>query len=371
MKISTIKEKNKSENRVSITPESARLLKSAGFDVNVEKASGLKSNFRDEEYESYSKLSSVPLEILSDADIITKVQPSDKNDEFSEANFAKKGSVIIGFFNPHNNKELIEFYASKKITLLSMEQVPRTTKAQSFDALSSQANLVGYRSVIEASYLFMRAFPMLMTAAGTINPAKVLVIGAGVAGLQAIATAKRLGASVFAYDVRAAAKEQVESLGAKFIHPDESADFSGSGGYAKEVSSDFAKRQDELFENEIGKFDIVITTAMIPGKAAPVIVKNSMISKMREGSVIVDIAVNSGGNCEATKLGEIAEKNGVKIIGYENFASRIAQDASKLYAKNISNLVTYLFKGKDQLDLEDEIVKSMVLTHNGEIYFGK
>lgn len=371
MKISTIKENIKGENRVSITPESAKLMKSIGFDVVIEKNCGLQSNFPDSEYQDYAKISSVPLEILADADIITKVQPSPKNMEFSEADLAKKGSIIIGFFNPYYNKDLIDYYSSKKITLLSMELVPRITKAQSFDALSSQANLVGYRSVIEASYHFQKAFPMLMTAAGTINPAKVLVIGAGVAGLQAIATAKRLGASVFAYDVRAAAKEQVESLGAKFIHPDETSDFSSTGGYAKEVSHDFAKRQEEMLEKEISKFDIIITTAMIPGKKAPILIKNSMISKMKEGSVIVDIAANSGGNCEASKIGEISKYNGVKIISHENFASLISQDASKLYAKNIANLLTYLFKGKDKLDLEDDIVKSMLLTHNGEIYFGK
>lgn len=371
MKISTIKEKAKNESRVAITPETAKIFSNASFDVAIEKGAGLSSNFKDEAYQDYAKLSSVPLEILADADIILKLQPSEIEDTISESHFAKEGAIIIGFFNPYHNQGLIEYYARKKISLLSMELVPRITKAQAFDALSSQANLIGYRAVIEAAYVFKRAFPMLMTAAGTIVPAKILVLGAGVAGLQAIATAKRLGAVVFGYDVRAAAREQVESLGAKFIHPDEKADFSGEGGYAKETSQDFAKRQDEMLENEIAKFDIVISTAMIPGKTAPLLLKHSMIEKMKEGSVIVDLAANSGGNCEDTKKGEIIVRNGVTIIGYENFAARIAQDASKLYAKNLANLISFLFKERNTLNLEDDVVKSMLLTHNGDILFGK
>jgi NAD(P) transhydrogenase subunit alpha len=371
MKISAIKETAKLETRVALTPESAKSLSNLGFKLSIEKGAGLASNYRDKDYEAYCGVSAIPLEILADSDIILKVQPSLITRELSEAEFARKGSIIIGLMNPHNNKELIEYYAKKEITLIAMELMPRTTKAQSFDVLSSQSNLIGYRAVIEGAYIFQKAFPMFMTAAGTINPAKVLVLGAGVAGLQAIATSKRLGASVFAYDVRIAAKEQVESLGAKFIHPDESADFSQNSGYASEVTPEFLKRQDEMLESEIAKFDIVITTAMIPGRKAPILITKSMVGKMREGSVIVDIASNSGGNCELTKAGDVTSANGVKIIGYENFAARIAEDASKLYAKNISNFIAYAFKDKKHLDLSDEIIKQVVLTHKGEIYFGK
>lgn len=370
MKIAAIKERNNNELRVAISPDTAKLYNSKGYNVFIEKNAGLESNFLDKDYEQNAKISSVPLEILADADIILKVKPSAINDSFSESAFAKENSIIIGFFDPHNNKELIEYYASKNISLISMELMPRTTKAQSFDALSSQANLVGYRAVIEAAYHYKKSFPMFMTAAGTVTPAKVLVLGAGVAGLQAIATAKRLGAMVQAYDVRLAAKEQVESLGAKFIHPDESLDFSSNSGYAKEVSADFANRQDELLESLAAKLDIIITTAMIPGKKSPILLKKNMIDKMRPGSVIVDIAAASGGNTEDTINGKIVNKNGVKIIGHENFASLIAEDASKLYAKNLSNFISYLFKDKTTLDLEDEIVKSTLLTHKGKILFG-
>ena len=348
MKIAAIQEKQTGEFRASITPDTVKIYTKNNFEVIVEKNIGKNSNFLDSEYEKNgAKTSSIPLEILSDADIILKVMPSDIKDKFSEAEFAKKESLIIGFFSPYQNHELIKYYASKNISLLSMELVPRTTKAQSFDALSSQANLVGYRAVIDAANYFTKAFPMLMTAAGTIQPAKVLVLGAGVAGLQAIATAKRLGASVFAYDVRLAAKEQVESLGAKFLHPDNNlADQSTKSGYAKEVDIEFAKKQNEMLENEISKFDIVITTAQIPGKKAPVLISQKMVSLMNKGSVIVDIAASSGGNCELTKNGSIVSNDGVTIVGFDNFSSKIASSSSALYARNLANLVTYLFKDK-------------------------
>lgn len=365
MKIVAIKEKAKNEKRVAITPETTKTFVKLGFEVCIEKGAGENSNFSDEEYLiAGAKISSVPLEILSDADIIAKVQLSPENEEFTEKEFAKEGSIIIGLLNQGQNKNLSEYYNKKNIKLLAMELVPRTTKAQSFDALSSQANLVGYRAVIEGAYHYSRAFPMLMTAAGTITPAKVLILGAGVAGLQAIATAKRLGASVFAYDVRVAAKEQVESLGAKFIHPDLNADFSGNGGYAKEIDENFAKRQEELLSRELPKFDIVITTAMIPGRKAPTLLNKHIVSLMKNGSVIVDIAASSGGNCEYTELDKVANIHGVKIIGYENFASRIAEDASKLYAKNIVNLIGYIYKDRTKIDVNDEIIKSMLLTNN-------
>ena len=363
MKISAIKEKAKNELRVAITPETVKTFVKMGFDVFLEKGIGSGVNYPDQLYiEAGAKLSSIPMEILSDADIIVKVQFSPDHESLTEKDFAKEGALIIGFLNPTANLELIEYYKSKKIDLLSMELVPRTTKAQSFDALSSQSNLIGYRAVIEAANIYLRAIPMFMTAAGTIAPAKVLILGAGVAGLQAIATAKRLGASVFAYDVRLAAKEQVESLGAKFLYSEIGLDFVSQGGYAKEVDGDFAKKQEEMLDREISKFDIVITTAMIPGKKAPTLITKSMVQKMKPGSVIIDIAASSGGNCEYTKLDDMVEEHGVKILGHENFASKIAEDASKLYAKNIANLVSYLSKNQTFLDMNDEIVKSMILT---------
>ncbi|MDX1924162.1 MAG: Re/Si-specific NAD(P)(+) transhydrogenase subunit alpha [Rickettsiaceae bacterium] len=369
MKIATIKEYEHNESRVAITPESAKKLAKAGFEVCLQKDAGAAAFFANEEYEKFAKVSSVALEILADSDIIAKVQPPAINGELYECEFAKPGSVIIGFMQPHQNKKMIEFYAKKKISLLAMDLVPRTTKAQSFDALSSQAGLMGYRAVTEAANLFSRSFSMLMTSAGTISPAKVLVVGAGVAGLAAIAAAKRLGAVVTAYDVRAASKEQVESLGAKFIHPDESLDFSTSSGYAKEVTNDFAQKQDQMFHEKIDKFDIVILTAMIPGKKAPVIITKSMVEKMPKGSVIVDLAASTGGNCELTERDKIIDFHGISIIGYSNFAGRIPHDASRLYANNIANLVQYLYKDRTSLDLDDDIVKSMLLTHDGEILF--
>ncbi|MDX1917093.1 MAG: NAD(P) transhydrogenase subunit alpha, partial [Rickettsiaceae bacterium] len=344
MKISTIKEYEPNETRVAITPESAKKLSNLGFSVFVQKDAGKSANFTNSEYEKYANISSVELEILGDSDIILKVQPPSTKHSFGEAEFARKGSIIIGFMNPYHNAEMIEFYANKNITLIAMDLVPRYTKAQSFDALSSQANLMGYRAVLEASYIFSRTMPMFMTSAGTTPAAKVLILGAGVAGLQAIATARRLGAIVHAYDVRIAAKEQVESLGAKFLHPDENFDFASIGGYAKEVTNHFAKRQEEMLYENISKFDIIICTAMIPGKKAPILISKKMINTMKPGSVIVDIAANSGGNTELTTLNKINEVNGVQIVGYSNYLTNIAGSASKLYANNLANLVTYLFK---------------------------
>ncbi|MDX2050669.1 MAG: Re/Si-specific NAD(P)(+) transhydrogenase subunit alpha [Rickettsiaceae bacterium] len=371
MKIATIKETANYETRVSISPESSKLLRNNGFDVCIEKDAGLLSDFTNEAYLNFAHISSVPLEILADSNIITKVQPPEISGKHNESEFAKSGSIIIGFMNPYQNKEMIKFYANKKITLLAMELVPRITKAQSFDALSSQANLNGYRAVIEAASLLKSAFPMLMTAAGSITPAKVLILGAGVAGLQAIATAKRLGAIVTAYDVRAAAKEQVESLGAKFVHPDVSVDFSAKTGYASEVSGEFAARQEDMLLNIIDKFNIVITTAQIPGKKAPKLITKDMVEKMRYGSVIIDLAADSGGNCEVTSKLKIIEHKGVQVAGFSNYYNKVSNDASRLYSKNIANLILYLFKDKSELDLSDEIVKSMILTHNGEILFNE
>lgn len=373
MKIVALKEREKFESRVAITPETSKLFVNLGYEVVLEKDLGLESGYSNNEYiDSGAKISSIPLEILSDADIILKVKPSPLDEKFSEHEFSKENALILGLFNPHFNHEIMEHYSKKKLSVFAMEMVPRTTKAQSMDVLSSQANLAGYRAVIEAIYIYQKSLPMFMTAAGTLNPAKVLVLGAGVAGLQAIATAKRLGAIVYAYDVRAAAKEQVESLGGRFIHPSLSEDFSGDGGYAKEVDENFAKLQEKMLTEEIPKMDIVISTAQIPGRKAPILITKSMAASMNEGSIIVDLATSSGGNCEVSIADSIIKFEKVKIIGFSNIASRIAHDASKLYAKNLFNLIKYFnFIQNPTLNLEDDIVKSMLVSYQGNLLINK
>lgn len=368
IKIAAIKERAKGEHRTAITPETARLLCAKGYSVFVEKDIGLFASFTDEDYkEAGAVVSAIPLEILSDADIILKVQPSPLVDEYNEIEMSKKEATIIGLLSPYLASEYIDIALSKGLSAIAMELVPRITKAQSMDVLSSQSNLAGYRAVIEASYYFDRALPMMMTAAGTINPAKVLIIGAGVAGLQAIATAKRLGAVVSAYDVRAATKEQVESLGAKFIYPLESGDdIQDSSGYAKEVSKDFAAIQEKFLYEAIDRFDIVITTAQIPGKKAPTLLTKTMVAKMRPGSVLVDMATVSGGNIEDSLIDKVITKKGVKIIGWSNMAARIASDSSKLYAKNLYNFLVYAIKD-NKINFKDDLVEEMLIGINGQI----
>ena len=366
MKIAVLKEKAKGENRVAVTPDIAERFIKAGYSIIVEKNAGTSAGFSDESYKNVgAKISSVPLEIISDADIILKVQPSPVEDRVGEVEFAQKNAVIIGFLSPYDNKFLTQTYAEKNITALAMELVPRITKAQSMDALSSQTNLAGYRSVIEAAYHFKRGMPMLMTAAGTVSAAKVLVLGAGVAGLQAIATAKRLGGIVTAYDVRAAASEQVASLGGKFICV-EGDNLEGSGGYAAVGSEEFNRKQEELLAQHVAKSDIIITTAQIPGKPAPKLISKEMVNSMNNGSVIVDMATISGGNVEVSELDKVVSYNGVTIIGYSNLANNIPYDASRLYAKNLYNLVNHLFQNK-KLNADDEIASPMLLTHKGKI----
>ena len=369
MKIVAIKERAKGEDRVAITPETAKLFVQNNYTVIVEKNIGITANFTDSDYVSAgASVSAVPLEILSDADIILKVQPTPCVDEFNEIEMAKEGSVIIGMLAPYTNSEYIDKSLSKKLSTISMELLPRITKAQNMDVLSSQSNLAGYRAVIEAAYYFDRAFPMMMTSAGTINPAKALVLGVGVAGLQAIATAKRLGCIVFAYDVREATKEQVESLGAKFVYPKSATteDAEDKSGYAKEVAADFAKLQKKFLSEIIADFDIVITTAQIFGKKAPVILTKEMISKMKAGSVVVDIAASSGGNVEDSIADKVISKKGVKIIGWTNMSSKIANDSSKLYAKNLYNFVNYAVK-EDKFDFKDDLVEEVLIAAEGRI----
>lgn len=370
MKIAILKEKALGETRVAITPDVAKLFVRDGFEICVEKNAGAAAGFLDAQYlDAGAKVSGVPLEIVSDADLILKVQPTPLEDKINELNFAKKGAAIIALMSPYNNTFLAQTYAEKGLTALAMELVPRITKAQSMDALSSQSNLAGYRAVIEAAYYFKRAVPMFMTAAGTVTAAKVLVLGAGVAGLQAIATAKRLGSIVYAYDVRAAAKEQVESVGARFIQVENSGDgagnFEGKGGYAGEVTKDHMKKQEELIAEYAKKVDIIISTAQIPGKPAPKLITKAMVASMSPGSVIVDLATSTGGNVDGSVKDQIVDVGNVKIIGNSNLAMSVPYDASRLYAKNLYNLVMHAFvDGK--LKAEDEIVSKMLLAYKGK-----
>ena len=368
VKIAALKERVKGETRVAITPDIAKLYVKKGYSVFVEKSMGVAANFTDEEYiTAGAKVSGVPLEIISDADVILKVQPSPIEEALNEVNIAKAGATIIGLLSPHSHSEYIDKAISKNLSTIAMELVPRITRTQGMDVLSSQSNLAGYRAVIEACYYYDRAVPMMMTAAGTVNPAKTLILGVGVAGLQAIATAKRLGAAVSAYDVRAITKEQVESLGAKFVYPAVGiADREDKSGYAKEVTKDFAAIQEEFLLGIIGNFDIVITTAQIPGKKAPILLTKNMVSKMKPGSVIVDIATATGGNVEDSVMDRIVSKKGVKIIGWSNMAARVATDASKLYAKNLYNFLEHALKN-GKIDFSDEIVEEMLIGTDGKM----
>ncbi|MCZ6901983.1 MAG: NAD(P) transhydrogenase subunit alpha [Rickettsia endosymbiont of Ixodes persulcatus] len=367
MKIVALKEKAKNETRTAMTPEVAGLLVKKGYLVTVEKDIGLSAGFLDEEYTAAgAKISSVPLEIISDADIILKVQPSSVTDKYSKLEFAKAGAIIIGLLSPYLNHDYIKAAAKKNLTTFAMEFVPRITKAQNMDALSSQSNLVGYRAVIEASYHYTKAFPMMMTAAGAISPCKTLVLGIGVAGLQAIATAKRLGSIVAGYDVRAATKEQVESLGAKFVSPALQEDLQDKSGYASESSEDYKAKQEEFLAKIIKGYDIVITTAQIPGKKAPLLVTKKMLESMKHGSVIVDIATSTGGNVEGSEMDKIVTKHGVTIIGLSNLAAKIATDSSKLYAKNLYNFLSYALQD-GKFNMDDDLVRDMLITKDGKI----
>lgn len=370
MKIAAIKERVKGELRAAITPDSAAMFVKKGFQVFVEKDIGLDAGFTNAQYqESGAQVSAVPLEILSDADVILKVRPSPLDEKMNELALARKGACVIGLLAPYNNTQYLREACNKKLSTIAMELVPRISRAQNMDVLSSQSNLVGYRAAIEAAYYFDRAFPMMMTAAGTINPAKVLVLGAGVTGLQAVATAKRLGANVTAYDVRSATKEQVESLGAKFIFPAAPSDddVEQKSGYAKEVTKEFAKLQYEFLCEHVPKFDIVITTALIPGKPAPRLLDKDMVQSMKPGSVIVDIATSSGGNVEDSAIDKVVSRKGVKIIGWSNLAVKVAHDASRLYARNLYNFLIHAVNKEGEISFKDEIVEEMLISKNGHM----
>jgi H+-translocating NAD(P) transhydrogenase subunit alpha len=361
MKIASILENQTLEKRIAITPEIAKKYISLGLEVSLSENYGSHLGIKDEEYKELGVLiSNDEKEILVNADII--VQLGLLSDD--KISLLKENQTFIGVLNPYDNKDKIDDLVKKNINTFSLELLPRITRAQSMDILSSQANLAGYKAVIESFANFEKAIPMMMTAAGTIPAAKVLVVGAGVAGLQAIATAKRMGAVVFSTDVRRASKEQVESLGGKFLTVEGVENLETEGGYAKEASDDFKKKQEELLSETLKKIDIVICTALIPGKKAPVIIKEDMIVNMKSGSIIYDLAAIQGGNTAHTKVDKIIDKNGVKIMGESNILNKLPTSASSLYSKNVFNFVSNLYDKENKkmnINLEDEIIEKTLI----------
>jgi len=374
MKMAVPLERRPFERRVAASPDTVKKLVGQGLDVVIEAGAGLKASITDAQYEAAgARIEKDPKALYKDAAVVLKIQKPLKAGEgdLDELSLIPKGAVLIATINPYQSPDDIAAYAKAGITALALELVPRITRAQSMDVLSSQSNLSGYKAVLDAAGEYGRAFPMMMTAAGTVAPARVLIMGAGVAGLQAIATARRLGAVVTASDVRMAAKEQVESLGATFLMVDGMEDMETKGGYAKEAGEDFKKRQAEKVHETLKKTDIAICTALIPGRAAPTLITKAMVADMKPGSVIVDLAVEQGGNCEGSKPGEVVETaNGVKIVGHNNVPSRLAADASNLFAKNLFNLLGLLLSedGKSlTIDREDEIIAGTLLTLDGAL----
>ncbi len=367
-RIAATRERRDGETRVAVTPETVKKLTALGFSVTVEAGAGSGASIPDADYQAAGAELAKTLEAtLKTADVLLKVRgPAPE-----EIKALKSGAVVVGLLNPHQNKPTLEALAKRDATVFAMEFVPRITRAQVMDALSSQANLAGYRAVIEAAEVYGRVLPMMMTAAGTVAPAKVFVMGAGVAGLQAIATARRLGAVVTATDVRPAAKEQVESLGAKFVavEDEEFKAAETAAGYAKEMSAEYQAKQAALVSEHIKKQDMVITTALIPGRPAPRLVSAAHVASMRPGSVIVDLAVEQGGNVEGSRPDEIVKAAGAKIVGYANLPGRIATDASALYARNLLAFAGLLMNAEGQLepDLEDEILKAALVVRGGAI----
>jgi len=359
------------ERRVSATPSAVKKLKGLGCEVFVESSAGELSGFNDTLYkESGGEIvSKSNINIWENADVVFCVQPP------SESNLSKlkKGAILLGLLNPYANEKLQKTITSQKISALSMELLPRISRAQSSDVLSSQANIAGYKAVLLAASELDRYFPMLMTAAGTVQPAKVVVLGGGVAGLQAVATAKRLGAIVFVSDIRPAVKEQVESLGARFIELPEIDEKPGeSGGYAKAVTPEFLSKQKGTLTKYLSEADVAVCTAQVLGKKAPVLIDSNMIEKMRPGAVVIDLAVSQGGNCEGTKSNETIIRNGVKLIGAGELPSSVPYDASTLYAKNLTSLITPFIKdGVINLDKEDELISGCLLSNEGVILQNK
>ena len=350
------------ETRVSLVPEVVASLVKMNVTVWVEPGAGTSAFFNDDVYTAAGAVMKSAQEISSTADVVLSIQPANLRS-------AKSGAVLMGVFQPLFNHHQMQQWAEKNYTVFSLDTIPRTTRAQSMDVLSSQANIAGYKAVLLAASQYCRYFPMFMTAAGSIPPAKVLILGAGVAGLQAIATAKRLGAVVEVFDTRPAVKEEVMSLGAKFVEVEGAADASKAGGYAVEQSADFQKRQRDKIHEHAKKADIIITTAQIPGKKAPILITKEMIEDMRAGSVIIDIASVTGGNTDLTENDKTVMHNGVAIIGNSALAATTPSDASKLYSKNVLNFAKLIIDkdGGLNLNFEDDLVKGTCITHNGNI----
>ena len=368
MKIAVLKETAPGETRCSAIPETVKKFSALGAEVAVEKGAGDSAGVADSDFEAAGAKVASRKQVLSGADVILCVSGPDA-DTLKDA---PKGAILVGALDPLRRKESVEAYAKAGLQALAMEWMPRITRAQSMDILSSQSNLAGYKAVIEAASAYGRAFPMMMTAAGTVSPAKVFVMGVGVAGLQAIATAKRLGAQVSATDVRSATREQILSLGAKpiFVENVAGIEGEGAGGYATEMSDEYRKAQAELVSAHIAKQDIVITTALIPGKPAPRLITDEQVASMRPGSVIVDLAADAGGNVEGTVAGETVEKHGVTIIGATNLARSLAADSSALFSRNLYNFLSAFWdkdKNAPELPDDDEIVQAVRLTRDGKV----
>jgi NAD(P) transhydrogenase subunit alpha len=366
MKIAVLKEQKAFEKRVASSPDVVKQLIKLGFEVNIESGAGEQSYFKDADYVAVgAKVENQRATLLSQADIVISVNAPNVDD----IPHMKQGAVTISFYYAYTNPSLVEAMQKAQITSFAMDAVPRISRAQNMDALSSQANLAGYKTVLIGANYLGKIFPLMMTAAGTITPAKVLIFGAGVAGLQAVATAKRLGAVVEVTDVRPETKEQVESLGGRFLQVEGAEGVKIEGGYAKEVSAEYLQKQKELVQKHIAEADIVITTALVIGKKAPVLVTEEMVKSMKNGSVIVDMAVESGGNCEISELNKVVVKHGVTIVGEANLPSLLPVNASELYAKNILNLLKHLVdkECKFKFEMEEDITKGCIITHKGEL----
>jgi H+-translocating NAD(P) transhydrogenase subunit alpha len=369
--LGVVRESAPGERRVALVPGATTVFQKTGAEIVVEAGAGEAAGFPDSEYREKGLRVASRTEVFQEAHVLLQVRTPGANAEAGAGDMAqfRRGQTVIGFAEPLTALDAAQSLAQRGVNLLAMELMPRITRAQSMDALSSMATVAGYKAVLLAADSLPRMFPMLMTAAGTVAPARVLVIGAGVAGLQAIATARRLGAVVSGYDVRTAVKEQVESLGARFVVLDlDNAGAEDKGGYAKALGEDFYRRQRELMAAVLAEQNVVITTAAVPGKKAPVLITRQMAARMAPGSVIVDIAAERGGNCELTRAGEIVEAGGVRVLGPVNLASQIPYHASQMYAKNIATFVKYLIKeGKLALDRQDEIVRETLVTLDGEV----
>ena len=370
LRVLVAKERVGGETRVSATPETIKQMIKAGVAVVVESSAGEHAFISDAQYkDAGAEIAPDPKAAWASADVVLKVRAPEKHAGLDEIEGPKEGAVVIGFLAPYKNDAMIRRFAEKRISSLPMELVPRITRAQKMDALSSQANIAGYKAVLIAAVSLPKYFPLFMTAAGTVKPARVVIMGAGVAGLQAIATAKRLGAVVEASDIRPETKEQIQSLGGKFIElPKMEESGSGAGGYAREVSADFLKQQQEIVGSHVAHADVVITTALVPGRPAPKLLPAWMVERMKPGSVIVDLAVEQGGNCELSELDKEVRKHGVLIVGHPNLPATMPADASMLYSRNVVALLQNVLKeGALNFDLSDEVTSGSLLTPEGKV----